>query len=464
MFSSKTYIDRRKVLKESLQTGLVLLLGHDEAPMNYQDNPYHFRQDSTFLYYFGISSASLVGVIDIDNDKEIVFGDDNSIDDIVFMGSLPSIKERAAQCGVNDSRPYVELNTYIKKAISKKQHIHFVPLYRAESKIKLMELTGIMPKDTEENASIELLKAIIKQREFKTDEEILQIEQAVNITVDMHVAAMRITKSGMIEATVAAEVNRIALAANGNISFPIIATINGQILHNHYHGNVIKEGDLFLLDAGYENEMCYAGDLSSTFPVSKTFTSQQKDIYNITLEAHYASINTLNVGVPFRNAHIAAAKAITEGVKSLGLLKGNTDDIVETGAYAMFFQCGVGHMMGLDIHDMENYGEVYVGYEGKPKSTLFGYKSLRLAKPLYPGHVFTIEPGIYFIPELMDLWESEGRFKEFINYNKLKTYRNFGGIRNEEDLVMTSNGPKVLGKKKPMTVEEIEAIRKEALQ
>ena len=290
MFKTKTYVDRRQVLKESLKSGLVLLLGHEEAPMNYKDNPYHFRQDSTFLYYFGISNASLAGVIDIDNDKDIIFGDENSIDDIVFMGPLPTIKERAALCGVNDTRPFKELDSYIKSAINKKQQIHFIPLYRGESKIMLMELTGIMPKDAEAKASIDLVNAIIKQREYKTDEEIEQIEQAVDVTVDMHVAAMRIAQPGMTEAEVAAEVHRVALAANGNISFPIIATINGQVLHNHYHGNIIKEGDLFLIDAGYENQMGYAGDLSSTFPVSKTFTSQQKDIYNMTLAAHHASI------------------------------------------------------------------------------------------------------------------------------------------------------------------------------
>ncbi len=459
MFKTKTYVDRRQVLKESLKSGLVLLLGHEEAPMNYKDNPYHFRQDSTFLYYFGISNASLAGVIDIDNDKDIIFGDENSIDDIVFMGPLPTIKERASLCGVNDTRPFKELDSYIKSAINKKQQIHFIPLYRGESKIMLMELTGIMPKDAEAKASIDLVNAIIKQREYKTDEEIEQIEQAVDVTVDMHVAAMRIAQPGMTEAEVAAEVHRVALAANGNISFPIIATINGQVLHNHYHGNIIKEGDLFLIDAGYENQMGYAGDLSSTFPVSKTFTSQQKDIYNMTLAAHHASIEALGLGLPFRNAHVAAARVVAESMKGLGLFKGSIDDIVETGAYAMFFQCGTGHMMGLDIHDMENYGEVYVGYDGNPKSTIFGYKSLRLAKPLQPGHVFTIEPGIYFIPELMDLWQGENRFKEFINYDKLQAYRNFGGIRNEEDLVMTKDGAKILGKKKPMTIEEVEALR-----
>jgi len=329
MFKASTYSERRKVLKETLKSGLVLLLGHEEAPMNYKDNPYHFRQDSTFLYYFGISNASLAGVIDVDNDKDIIFGDENSIDDIVFMGPLPTIKDRAELSGVYDTRPYAELDTYIKSAIRKKQHVHFIPLYRGESKIELMELTGIMPREVEAKSSVELVNAIIKQREYKTEEEIVQIEQAVDVTVDMHVAAMKVARPGMTEAEVAAEVHRVALAANGNISFPIIATINGQTLHNHYHGNTIKEGDLFLIDAGYENEMGYAGDLSSTFPVSKSFTSLQKDIYNMTLDSHRASIDALGVGIPFKNAHIAAAKVIAEGMKSLGLFKGNVDDIVE---------------------------------------------------------------------------------------------------------------------------------------
>jgi Xaa-Pro aminopeptidase len=277
----------------------------------------------------------------------------------------------------------------------------------------------------------------------------------------MHVAAMKFAKPGITEALVTAEIHKIAIAAGGNISFPIIATINGQTLHNHYHGNVLKEGDLFLIDAGYENEMCYAGDLSSTIPVSKKFTAVQKDIYQLTINAHQAAIDAAQLNKPFKNVHIAASKTIFDGLKSMGLTKGNTDDAFEAGAHALFFPCGTGHMMGLDVHDMEDLGEVWVGYDGQPKSTQFGLKSLRLAKPLQPGHVFTIEPGIYFIPELMDLWRSQNKFNEFINWDEVYKYRNFGGIRNEEDFVMTENGAQLLGKPKPKTVEEIEAIRGE---
>ncbi len=336
-----------------------------------------------------------------------------------------------------------------------------MPLYRPENKIKLYELLGIAPKDVASTFSVDLVKAIVSQREIKTEEEIVQMHQAVNVTVDMHVAAMKFAKPGITEAQVAAEIQKIAIAAGGNISFPIIATINGQTLHNHYHGNTLKEGDLFLIDAGYENEMGYAGDLSSTIPVSKKFTSVQKDIYQLSLDSHQAAIDAAQLNKPFKNVHIAASKTIFEGLKAMGLTKGNTDDAVEAGAHALFFPCGTGHMMGLDVHDMEDLGEVWVGYDGQPKSTQFGLKSLRLAKPLQPGHVYTIEPGIYFIPELMDLWRSQNKFNEFINWDEVYRYRNFGGIRNEEDFVMTENGARLLGKPKPKTIEEIEAIRSE---
>jgi len=461
MFQQKTYIERRKVLKEKVGKGLILLFGNEESSMNYTDNTYHFRQDSTFLYYFGIQQPGLVAVIDIKNDREIIFGDDYTIDDIVFMGPQPTIVEKAESCGVADVQPTIKLAVTLDGAKQMGQLIHFLPLYRPENKIKLQELIGIAPKEVATKFSVDLVKAVVSQREFKTEEEIIELTNAVDISVDMHVAAMRFAKPGMTEAQVTAEVHKIAIAAGGNISFPIIATKNGQTLHNHYHGNTINEGDLFLIDAGFENQMSYAGDLSSTIPVSKKFTTEQKEIYQLTLDAHQASIDALGLGIPFRNAHIAACTTIFDGLKAMGFTKGNANDAFEAGAHALFFPCGTGHMMGLDVHDMEDLGEVWVGYDGKPKSTQFGLKSLRLAKPLQPGHVFTIEPGIYFIPELIDLWRSQKKFNEFINWEKVNSYRNFGGIRNEEDFVMTENGALLLGKPKPKTVEEIEAIRTE---
>lgn len=461
MFNKQTYIQRRKTLAEKVGSGLILLLGNDESPMNYADNGYHFRQDSTFLYYFGIDFPALAAVIDVENDRQIIFGDDYTIDDIVWMGPQPSIASRAAESGITDTKPTNDLAKLLADASWKDREVHFLPPYRPENKLKLQALLGLHPAEIAQKSSLSLIRAVVSQREIKTAEEIREIERAVDLSVDMHVAAMQLARPGMTEAQIAARVYEIAHAANGEISFPIIATINGQTLHNHYHGNVLKSGDLFLLDAGGEVESHYCGDLSSTFPVDATFTAQQKLIYEMSLEAHQAAIDALALHAPFRNAHLAACRSITENMKSIGLLKGNTEDIITAGAHALFLPCGTGHMMGLDVHDMENLGEVWVGYDGEPKSTQFGLKSLRFAKPLKPGHVFTIEPGIYFIPELMDKWQGENKFAEFVNWTEVQKFRNFGGIRNEEDYMMTENGARRLGSKvKPKTVEEVEAVRR----
>ncbi|MBB3187677.1 aminopeptidase P family protein [Microbacter margulisiae] len=460
MFNKETYIQRRKTLAGIIGSGVILLPGNDESPMNYADNGYHFRQDSTFLYYFGIDFPSLVAIIDIDNDREIIFGDDYTIDDIVWMGPQPTISERASLGGITDVRPVKELTHVVTEVIRKGHKVHFLPPYRSEHMLLFHQLLGLHPKTIDQKASLELVRAVISQREIKTDEEIAEIEKAVDLSVDMHTAAMQIARPGMTEAQIAARVYEIAHSANCEISFPIIATINGQTLHNHYHGNILKSGDLFLLDAGAEAGSHYAGDLSSTFPVDKTFTSQQKLVYEMSLKAHQAAIDALAFNAPFKNVHLAACRSITESMKELGLMKGDTDEAVAAGAHALFIPCGTGHMMGLDVHDMENLGEVWVGYDGEPKSTQFGLKSLRLAKPLQAGHVFTIEPGIYFIPELMDKWQDEEKFTEFINWQEVQKFRTFGGIRNEENYMMTSTGARRLGTKvKPKTVEEVEAIR-----
>lgn len=459
MFQKKTYIERRNVLKEKVEKGLIVFFGNDESPMNYTDNTYHFRQDSTFLYYFGLQRPGLIGVIDIDNDREILFGDDFTIEDFVWMGPQPTIAEGADQVGVKHVQKLSKISALFDIARQVGQKIHFLPLYRHENKIKLFELTGIEPKSIPSKFSLDLVKAVVSQREIKTGEEIDELHHAADVSVDMHVAAIKFARPGMTEAQVTAEVHKTALAAGGNISFPVIATINGQTLHNHYHGNTINEGDLFLVDAGFETPACYAGDLSSTFPVSKKFTGEQKEIYEITLAAHQAAIDALEFDKPFKNAHLAACNTIFDGLKSMGFTRGNTASAIEAGAHALFFPCGTGHMMGLDVHDMEDLGEVWVGYDGQPKSTQFGLKSLRLAKPLQAGHVFTIEPGIYFIPELIDLWRSQNKFNDYISWEKVDTYRNFGGIRNEEDFVMTENGAKLLGKPKPKTIQEVESLR-----
>jgi Xaa-Pro aminopeptidase len=459
MFQSEVYIQRRKVLCEKIGSGLILFWGNDESPMNYPDNPYPFRQHSSFLYYFGIDFPSLAAVIDVDKRHEIIFGDDYTIDDIVWMGSQPTIAERARLSGIEETLSMVKLFTILKEAQASRRVIHFLPPYRPENKIKLLRFLNVRPDQININASSELVKAVIGQREIKSELEISEIEKAVDLSVDMHVAAMKLVRPGMTEAQVAAKVHEVALAQNCSVSFPIIATIDGQTLHNHSRHNILKDGDLFLLDAGAESQSHYAGDLSSTFPVSKKFSDVQRQIYRACLLAHETAINAIAPGVRFREVHLAACRSIVSSMKELGLMKGDVDEAVAEGAHALFFPCGTGHMMGLDVHDMEDLGEVKVGYGGEPKSTQFGLKSLRLAKELRPGHVFTIEPGIYFIPQLIDWWKSEGKFNDFLNWNEIEKFRNFGGVRNEEDFLITENGFKKLGKAKPKTIEEVESLR-----
>lgn len=459
MFKKETYIARRQALKSKIESGIILILGNEESSMNYKDNGYHFRQDSSFSYYFGLNVAGLTGIIDVESGEEFIFGNDFTIEDIIWMGVLPTIKELSESVGVYKTGHIALLNTFIKNAVKFGRKIHYLPPYRPEHHLKIFNWLGIHPLEAEKNASLELRLAVISQRNYKTAEEMVEITKGVNISVDMHVKAMQMVRPGMMEAEIAGAVEGIALANDGHVAFPVIATINGQTLHNHHHGNIIKSGELFLLDAGAETPMYYAGDLSSTFPVDKKFTSQQKAIYQLCLNAHNHAISLLKPGRPFKEIHLESCKVIATGMKDLGLMKGNIDEAVAAGAHALFFPCGLGHMMGLDIHDMEGLGEEYVGYDGELKSTQFGLKSLRLGRKLEPGFVLTIEPGIYFIPELMDKWRSENKFMDFLNYDEINKFRKFSGCRNEENFLITETGAQLIGKPKPKSIEDVENIR-----
>ena len=457
MFAKETYIQRRALLKKNIGSGVLLFLGNDEQGLHYEDNTFRYRQDSTFLYYFGLSFAGLSAIIDIDEDKEIIFGDELTIDHIVWMGTQPTLKEKSGRVGISEVMPSAKIMNYLHKAVRKGQTVHYLPPYRAEHKLKLMEWLGIPPARQE--GSVPFIRAIVAQRSYKSAEEVEEIEKACNVTADMHITAMKVLRPGMYEYEVVAEMNRVAESNNCELSFATIATVNGQTLHNHYHGNKVKPGDLFLIDAGAEVESGYAGDMSSTVPADKTFTPRQRAVYEIQNAMHLEAVKALCPGIPYMDVYDLSARVMVEGMKELGLMKGNAEDAVREGAHALFYPHGLGHMMGLDVHDMENLGEIWVGYNGQPKSTQFGRKSQRLAIPLELGFVHTVEPGIYFIPELIDLWKGEKKFKDFINYDKVEEYRNFGGIRNEEDYLITETGARRLGKKIPLTPEEVEALR-----
>jgi Xaa-Pro aminopeptidase len=460
MFNKDVYIARRKKLKEQLGKGLILLLGNEESSMNYRDNLYPFRQDSSFLYFFGMDKPGLAGLIDIDNDKEIVFGHDLTMDEIVWTGPQPSLAEQAAPAGIADTRPFAGLSSELVSARGAGRTVHFLPAYRPENILKLSGWLGIAPAAVKEHASVPLIKAVVAQRSIKSDLEIEQIEEAVNTTAAMHLAAITGARDGMTEAQLAGGLQGIAITRGGNLAFPTILTVNGQVLHNHYGATVMKEGRLAICDSGAENAMHYAGDMTRTFPVGKKFTTLQREMYDIVLSSQQAAVDALRPGILFRDVHALAAEKLMEGLKAAGVMKGDPKEAVAAGAHTVIFQCGLGHMMGLDVHDMEDLGEEYVGYtDTLKKSKEFGWKSLRLARELEPGFVVTIEPGLYFIPELMDQYRAEKKYMDFINYDKLNALRAFGGIRIEEDLVITADGSRLLGKPLAKTADGIEALR-----
>ena len=453
MFEKSVYTARRARLAKEVGDGVLLFLGNALVGMNYRDNEYAFRQDSSFLYFFGLDQAGLAAVIDIDAGEEVIFGDELTIDDIVWTGTMPSLAETARLVGVEKTEPLAALKGRLAG-----RKVRFLPPYRGDHQVWLQALLGIAPEEQAARADEAFIKAVVDMRIHKTPEEVATIEEAVDISTRMHLISYRMARPGVHEAEIAAAVLQEATCRPGcGLAFPTIATTAGQVLHNHGFVHTLKAGDMFLLDAGAENALHYAGDLSSSMPVNDRFDERQELIYNICLKSFYAAVDQLYPGNPYRKAHLAAAETIAEGMVDLGLMKGNPRDIAESGAYALVFPCGTGHMMGLDVHDMENLGEQFVGYAGgEVKSKQFGFKSLRLSRPLEPGFVFTVEPGIYFMPELIEYWKAEGRFKEFINYDKFEAWKGFGGLRNELDYLITEDGCRVLGTlKKPMTLDEV---------
>ncbi|MBZ5859282.1 aminopeptidase P family protein [Flavihumibacter profundi] len=460
LFPQSVYTIRRKVLKELVGSGLIVLMGNEESGMNYKDNCYHFRQDSSFLYYFGLDTPGLGAIIDADTGAEIIFGNELTLDDIVWTGPLPTLKEMAAEVGVNQTKPYAEFGRQIIHATSVGKKVHFLPPYRPENLLKLSEWLQLPVSAIKTHHSVELIKAVVKQRSIKESIEIEAIEQAVSISADMHFTAMHKAAIGMKEYELVAKVQEIAHAAGGQLSYPVILTINGQTLHNHFYGNTLSEGNMVLVDAGAEQNMHYAGDLTRTFPVGRQFSTQQREVYDIVLNSLERATALLQPGVQFIDIHAKAAEALVAGLKEIGLVKGDPAEAVREGVHTLFFQCGLGHMMGLDVHDMEDLGEEYVGYTDQlKKRTDFGWKSLRLGKALEPGFILTVEPGIYMIPELIDRWKAEKKLSGFINYGALEKYRNFGGIRIENNFLVTTEGYHRLGKYLPDSAREIESIR-----
>ena len=462
MFSKETYIGRRAELKRLVKSGVIILFGNNESPNNYPANAYYpFRQDSTFLYYFGQQRDGLVGVIDIDNDTEMLIGNDIDIEDIVWYGSVDSVSDLAAQVGVSESAPMAALRTICNEALRQKRTIHFLPPYRYDIKLQIFDLLGIHPNQQKESASMELIKAVVKMRSVKTCEEIEEMERAAEIGYKMHTTAMKLIRPGITEKYVAGQVDGIAHSYGAQVSFATIFSQHGEIMHGNPSLALLEAGRLALCDAGAETVNNYCSDNTRTMPVSGKFTQRQLDIYSIVEECHDMVLNVAKPGVKYMDCHFAVARLMTDRLKELGLMKGDTEEAVRAGAHAMFLPHGLGHMMGMDVHDMENLDQINVGFDEETRPILdqFGTNCLRMGRRLEEGFVVTDEPGIYFIPALIDDWRKSGHCAEFLNFDMLETYRDFGGIRIEDDILITKDGCRFLGENRiPYHPKDVEAF------
>ncbi len=463
MFSKETYVNRRTELKKLVKKGVILLFGNNESPVNYPSNGYYpFRQDSSFLYYFGINRDGLVGIIDIDEDTETIVGNDIDIEDIVWFGSVDSVKELAASVGVSKTAPMKQLQVICNEALRQHKPVHFLPPYRFDTKLQIFDLLGIHPNQQKEAASLELINAVITMRSTKEQQEIDEIENACSIGYKMHTTAMRLTKPGLTEKYIGGQVDGVAHSYGAMVSFATIYTQHGEIMHGAPRWDELQDGRLVLCDAGAENRNNYCSDNTRTYPVNGKFTQRQLDIYSIVEACHDYVLNVAKPGVRYKDVHLAVCRLMAGKLKELGLMKGDIDEAVNAGAHAMFLPHGLGHMMGMDVHDMEGLGQIYVGFDEETRpSTQFGTNALRMGRRLEEGFVVTDEPGIYFIPDLIDDWRAKGLHTDFINYDVLETYKDFGGIRIEDDVLITADGCRFLGKERipyhPKDVEEFMA-------
>ena len=461
MFKKETYITRRNELKKLVGEGIIILFGNNESPANGPYNGYNpFRQDSTFLYYFGIQRDGLVGVIDIDNNKETLIGNDIDIEDIVWFGSVDSVKCLAESVGVENTAPMKQLQLVCNDALRNKRKIHFLPPYRFDIKLQIFDLLGIHPSQQKDSASMQLIKAVVKMRSTKSEEEIEELERASVIGYKMHTTAMRLTKPGLTEKYIASQVESVAKSLGSMVSFPTIFTQHGEIMHGAPSLNTLKDGRLVLCDAGGETVNNYCSDHTRTYPVNGKFTQRQLDIYSVVEECHDMVLDLAKPGVKYADVHFAVCKNIFNRMKELGLAKGDTEEAVRNGAHAMFLPHGLGHMMGMDVHDMENLDQINVGFdeETRPNLEQFGTNCLRMGRRLEEGFVVTDEPGIYFIPALIDEWKANKHCADFLCFDELEKYKDFGGIRIEDDILITKDGCRFIGEDRipyhPKDIEE----------
>lgn len=466
MFSKDVYARRRQTLVAKMadsaaegKRGVALFIGNTEAPAQYKDNCYKFRQDSTWLYFFGIDQPLYAAIIDLDNGNETIFANDVEIGDIIWMGPQPSVASVAASVGVEKSAPYTDLNAAVAKVLAEGRPVHFVKPSRYYNTMKIASLLGCGTDEVAGRFSLALTKAIISMRLVKEDCEIEAIDDACNLGYEMHTVARNSIVPGIIEQEIVGKMDGVTLSKGWGVSFPTILTQHGETLHNHLHDKIIEPGKLMVIDAGAESNVHYASDFTRTYPTSGKFTAKQREIYQIVCDCNEFAFSMTRPGISYREVHLKTMHLMLEELRALDIVRGNVQDMVEAGIAGLFMPHGLGHNMGLDVHDMEDYGENYVGYDDdQSRSPQLGLGSLRMARKLVPGNVITDEPGIYFIPALIEKWKSEKTDHGFVNYQKLESYYDFGGIRLEDDVLVTADGARRLGKERlPISPDDVEA-------
>ncbi len=466
MFSKEVYARRRQTLVAKMadsaaegKRGIALFIGNTEAPAQYKDNCYKFRQDSTWLYFFGIDQPLYAAIIDLDNGNETIFANDVEIGDIIWMGPQPSVASVAASVGVEKSAPYTDLNAAVAKVLAEGRPVHFVKPSRYYNTMKIASLLGCGTDEVAGRFSLALTKAIISMRLVKEDCEIEAIDDACNLGYEMHTVARNSIVPGIIEQEIVGKMDGVTLSKGWGVSFPTILTQHGETLHNHLHDKIIEPGKLMVIDAGAESNVHYASDFTRTYPTSGKFTAKQREIYQIVCDCNEFAFSMTRPGISYREVHLKTMHLMLEELRALDIVRGDVQDMVEAGIAGLFMPHGLGHNMGLDVHDMEDYGENYVGYDDdQSRSPQLGLGSLRMARKLVPGNVITDEPGIYFIPALIEKWKSEKTDQGFVNYSKLESYYDFGGIRLEDDVLVTADGARRLGKERlPISPDDVEA-------
>ncbi len=460
MFSAKTYAGRRETLRTKIGSGMILIPGNGFSPNNYPNNAYYFRQDSTFRYYFGLNTPSLVGLIDADSGEEALYGDDFTMEDIIWTGPQPTLRDQAAGVAVGETHPMADLAPRLARAIAQGRRVHYLPPYRGETKLLLAELLGIAPARLHDYKSVELMMAVAEMREKKSAEEVEALERAFPIGYAMHTTAMRLCRPGVVEREIAGAIEGVARSMGQGVSFPSIVSQHGETLHNLHADGVLEEGRLLLCDAGGESLEGYCSDHTRTYPVSGRFTQKQKDIYNIVLAAHDRVAEIVKPHMMYTEVHNTAYAVLAEGLIGLGLLHGTADDAVASGAMTMLMPHGLGHGMGMDVHDCEAMGERSFDFSAiAERAAQSGTCIYRAAWRIEPGTVMSDEPGLYFIPALIDKCRAEGKYRGIVDYDALDAYRDFGGIRIEDDLLVTETGNRIIGDRRiPVTVEELEAV------